>query len=147
MINTALLLLLQITTNYYELLWLEQYSVDWKIWIILKKPSNCYYVITTITTHVWRSNGTITTKLLHHYVLTIQLLLITTVMFLGVTSHYYHYYRFEVSITTITTHVWRSNGTRTAQLLPHYVLEFVLLPITTVVMKKPFLPIIQESNG
>ena len=67
-------------------------------------------------------------------------------MFLGATYHYYHYYHFEVSITTITTRSWRGNGTITAQLLPHYVLEFVLVPITTVVMK-PLLPINQESNG
>ena len=67
-------------------------------------------------------------------------------MFLCVTSHYYHYFNFEVSITTITTRFGRNNGTTTAQLLPHYIMESVLLPNTTVVMK-PLLQINQESNG
>ena len=78
--------------------------------------------------------------------MTIQLLLITTAMFLGVTSHYYNYYHFEVFITTIATRFRRCNGTITAQGLPHYVLEFVLLPIATVTMKA-LLPINQERNG
>ena len=102
-------------------------------------------------------------QLLPHYVLIIQLLLITTIMFLGVTSHYYHYYHFKASITTITT-ILRCPLLPLLQvfdvvmesLLPSYYLimfwslyyyQLLLLPVTMVVIQPLLVPINQENNG
>jgi hypothetical protein len=78
-------------------------------------------------------------------ILAILSLHITTVMYLDVTSYYYHCCPFEMSITTITTYICDSNGTITTLFPLHYVLSVLLLPITTVIMR-PLLPINQVSN-
>jgi hypothetical protein len=102
-------------------------------------------IISLFLAHYYRyygSNGDIITP---NNILAILSLRITTVMYLDVTSYYYHCCPFEMSITTITTYICGSNGTITTLFPLHYVLSVLLLPITTVIMR-PLLPINQVSN-
>jgi hypothetical protein len=77
--------------------------------------------------------------------LLVQYLHIITIMYLDVTSYYYHYYHFEMAITYITSHIFGSNETIITLLPFHYVLSVLLLLITTVIMVS-LLPIIQVRN-
>ena len=69
-------------------------------------------------------------------------------MFLDVieTFYYYDYYQYEMFITSISKHIFGSNGIVTSLLPRHYVLAILLLPINTTAVMKPLLPINQESS-
>ena len=105
-------------------------------------------IISLFLAHYYRyygSNGDIITP---NNILAILSLHITTVMYLDVTSYYYYDYHFEMSITSITTHIFSSNETIITLLPFHYVLSVLLLPITTVIMgNNGFItPMIQVRN-